>query len=203
MIQKYALYFFTFLCFSFLSQQNAQAQDNEEPNTVFDAASSVDFFLGYSFDFRELGGDLARSRVWSGGVTIGRHFMVGGYTSKLKSENYENFDRGFGLQERYEARLQQGGVLLGVFSNMHNIIHFGITSQFGWGRLEWKDEAGNEVMEDNIVSIMPRLEMEVNLAKMLRLHLFGGYQFLSGYQEPVSGSLNDFSAGIGLRLGSF
>lgn len=176
-------------------------RDNDNPQTLFgDENSNIDFFLGYSLDFRDIGGELARSRTWQAGFEVGRNFTVGAYTSKLKTENFESFT-GFG--DELEAELQQGGLLLGIHTNRNNVIHVGLASQIGWGRLHWEDPNGNKLIRDNIIAIMPRVEAELNLLRGLRLHSFAGYQVITGAEEPADNSLDSFSAGLGLRLSIF
>lgn len=180
------------------------AQEEREPTTLFDKSSSMDFFLGYSFDFMSVDGDMGRSRVWSIGTMVGKHVMIGGYTSKLKSSNTAAFSRPPGAPPTdFSLELQQGGVLLGVFTNTDRMFHLGLSSQLGWGRAVWRSESGGERLRDNIFSAMPRAELRVNLVQGLRLQTFVGYQILEGYTAPDSGSMNSPTAGIGLMLGVF
>lgn len=195
--------YFVFL--SFLLPLLVSAQDEDgEPNTLFDQSGAVDIFLGYSLDFISVDGDMARSRVWSGGVMISNHFMVGGYTSKLKTNNEATFSGLPGLPaQRFSLELQQGGVLLGVFTNTNNVVHFGLSSQLGWGRVVWRAENSTQRIRDNIFSVMPRAEIRVNLVQGLRFQAFGGYQMLNGYEEPDNGPLDSIAVGAGLILGVF
>jgi len=195
-MKKYAVLF----AFLLLPVAALFAQD-DQPETLFSGISDVDGFGAFMMEWGQVGEELTYSRTWGGGVMLDNRFLLGAYTTKLKSNVQESFDN-----QTLNLDFNHSGFWLGYYANASKRIHAGLTSRLGWGDVDWEDTGDNEVVKDDVFIVAPQLELQGNLTRFLKLSVAGGYRLATGYnvtENMNKDALNGPFGSITLKLGAF
>lgn len=173
-----------------------QIQAQEE--TLFD---NLNVHGGFGGPILEIGlGDNISTAVGGGGGVLIGDFFFGGYGMGNTQNNIFDNDG-----NREELDLGHGGLWLGFYAPSDNIIHFYGSTRFGFGDIDnAEDEGIFTEIDDNVFVLTPEAGLEVNIAPWFRLVGTVGYRWVTGTEDNLFYSDDDFSgafAGLTFRFG--
>jgi hypothetical protein len=187
-----------------------------EPQTLAAKASAHDrpllsgWFAAPTFATTSFNGKISASPGMRGGIYLDRQFAIGLTGSAILNDDTILKD------EEVRNVGGYGGVLLQYVLRSNEVVHASVESTVGAGR--WcteirdgqDDEAGHGDGKEgcigrNFFVFEPAVNVEVNLARHVRLTAGGGYRFaLAGSGSgPSSREMDGFVGRAGLLFGSF
>lgn len=140
----------------------------------------------------------------SAGLIIDKKWMVGIAITQVNSEvryTYQGINGPMpGLESGYSLAALDVAYVLLPQNKAHPIFQL----QIGGGEAWMKNSAGKDFTRNNVVSIHPKIGLQVEAATWFRMDFMVGYQALFGLNEyfgenPFNGPV----AGINLRFGKF
>ena len=180
---------------------NINAQDDIE--TLFEKPSKIRGYVGPITNVTSLDGENAyMNGVHAGGI-FNDHFVLGFYKLDLENSIWSNNDNYIGSTVDFDHK----GLWLGYIFMPKRVIHFTTNVQLGKGNLEVYDSTiDNWIEDDQVFVAIPSIEVELNLAKFLRLGIGANYRFtfdvdrLGNYKES---DFNDLGVFATLKFGWF
>jgi len=183
-----------------------------EPQTLAAKASAnrrtllSGWFVAPTFATTSFGGKISASPGMRGGIYLDRQFAIGMTGSAILNDDTtlkENEVRNVG---------GYGGLLLQYVLRSTDVVHASVESTVGAGR--WctevrdtdDDDGGKEgCVGRNFFVFEPAVNVEVNVAKHVRLTAGGGYRFAvaGNGAGPSSGQMDGFVGRAGVLFGSF
>ena len=100
-----------------------------------------------------------------------------------------------------------GGIWLGYIFKPKKLIHYNISSKFGWGNIRISEKQGSHepILSDNVFCFTPQIEGEINISYWFRINASVGYRLVEGvhndYFKP--GDFSSPAVGISFIFGWF
>lgn len=160
---------FVILFISILFSLSIFAQE-EEIQTLFGGDTRISGFGGPFMDFTSVNHEFAHMMGGGGGVLL-NDFFFGGYGEGLT--NYINV-------QGTEVSFGHGGFWTGYSFFAHRAIHPCISAQIGWGSITQRDNDYNYYEPDNVFTVNPTLELEMNFLQFFRLSIGANYRYVTG-----------------------
>jgi len=188
-----------------LSIITLKAQEEEKNNieTLFKKPTKVRGYIGSITSITSLNGENA---FMSGSQVAGifnDQFILGFYHISIEDNIFEDDDSFINSDIDFDHR----GLWLGYIFMPKRIIHFNTNVQLGKGDLDiYNDALGRWIHDDFLFVINPSVEMEVNVAKFLRVGVGANYRFafdadqIENYNNE---DFSDFGAFVSLKFGWF
>lgn len=134
-----------------------------------------------------------------GAVVVNRQFFFGGYgqsghTIVLLSDTHP-----------YQATLSQGGFVLGYIHKASRPVHLLTNARLGWASITVKEVSTQQSFEQNNFTITPSIGAEMNVTRLLRVQLMGGYRMSinAGLTQPGKLMPIDMNSLVGTLTLSF
>lgn len=164
---------------------SAQNRDKRYHNFGSERNWQSQLYFGPLATFSNVEGNLSIDMGATGGVIYRNKFIAGLYgqkmvtsltRTKLNISWYPAVTNG-------EVKMMHGGALVGYIFKPEALLHWGVSSSAGVGKLELiaKDPATMDIVEtynDRIYIIIPKIFIETNIAKWFKINVSGGYRFL-------------------------
>ena len=168
------------------------AQDEPEV-LIGNNIRNISGFGGFTMELSGINHDVAISTGGSGAVLLNQVFFFGGYGMRNHSEvDYLN-----NLDQSRAANLDfhHGGLWTGYIFKPNKLVHLNVSSKFGWGYIHVNDKINPEdvVVRDNVFTVTPQVEGEINIAYWMRINAALGYRYVNGINNPYFNG-NDFSS---------
>lgn len=171
-----------------------------QTETLFNRARVIGAFGGPIVEFSEFKGESITSQGGGGGLIID-DFFIGGYgigsfqIDDLTDDNNE-----------VEMEMGHGGFWLGYTFRSYKLVHIFASTKLGWGGIDISiDDEGFE-SNDNIFVISPELGVELNIFRWFKIAGTAGYRQVTGVNEALGQTNEDFSGLTGtltFRFGGF
>ena len=141
--------------------------------------------------------------VGGGGGIVIDNFFLGGYG--LASIDFEELIDNDNIDQ---LEIAHGGFWLGYAYRPDKLIHIYSSARLGWGGVNLDVDDNNFSFRevDKIFVATPELGIELNITGWFRLGATAGYRFVSGTNESLGYTDEDFSGGVGtlhFRFGWF
>lgn len=193
-----------FLSLAFLFSISAFAQTE----TLFSGGHSVGGFGGPIFQFASFDGQFAYYSGGGGGAIIDGKFFVGGYGMSLNSDHVIDLPHNMlAVMVPHHVELGMGGLWLGYIHRPTKLVHLNFSLQAGGGGLAFDRVSDGEEygFDDSFFALQPSLGAEINLFSWMKVNVNGGYQIITGLDNPyVSNQMSSTPfAQVGLKFGFF
>ena len=191
----------------------ASAQD-DDVKTLFSKDSEIRGFGAFDMKLTDFHDEKALFLGGYGGVILNKHFMFGGGGYGLTTKNDFEVAGENGTTQKLNLYGGYGGLMLGYIIAPKEVIHISFPVLIGAGGVEVTDDS-RPVVDDQRATIErsaffvvePTLEIEMNVARFLRIAIGGGYRFIQGVDLDVNNISNDdlssWTAGISFKAGKF
>ena len=191
------------------------AQD-DDVKTLFSKNSEIRGFGAFDMKLTDFNDEKALFVGGHGGVILNKHFIFGGGGYGLTTKNDFEIADETGATQELSLYGGYGGIMLGYIIAPKEVIHVSIPVLIGAGGLEVTDDS-HPVVDDQRATIErsaffvvePGLEVEMNVARFLRIALVGGYRFIQGVDLDLdvndisNEDLSNWTAGISFKVGKF
>ncbi len=179
---------------------NEESQGNYLFDNLFDGLKSTSGIGGVMIDFYDVNGESAVSVGGGGAVLVNDRFYFGGYGTGVANSPK------FSLEGNPDAifKLGHGGLWMGAIIKPESLVHLALSSRFGWGGLTLED-GQEELLSENIFVVNPQLDIELNVARWLRLSVGAGYRLVSGIDSNLieKSDFNGYNINLGFHFGWF
>ncbi|MEM6297226.1 MAG: hypothetical protein AAF740_00890 [Bacteroidota bacterium] len=183
-----------FLCLLFTVFAFGATAQNDQPDVLFSRIDRVGGFGGPLFHFTNIDGEAAFMTGGGGAAIFNRRFYIGGYGMGLSSNTDIDVN---GASRRLD--FGHGGFWLGYIIKPNSIVHLNLQSQLGWGGVSFREtQSFPRTQEDGVFVINPMAEIELNVARWMRVGLAGGYRMVTGV--GLEGLDNDALNGGNVQL---
>ena len=160
----------------------AQESQEREYRTIFDNKDlSISGMGGPFMQFTAVAGEFGHM-MGGGGAVLLNDFFFGGYGLGLTNSipDYVNDNTGYNLS------LGHGGFWLGYTLFGNRPIHLSVSSLIGWGEFGiTRDNEYYPFIRDNIFTLSPTIEVEVNLTKYFRIGAGASYNLYAMVDESL------------------
>lgn len=168
--------------------------------TFQDETGRISGFGGPFVGISQLVDEVAIVNGAGGGVLVGGFFLGGCYEQVLSSSPFY-----FG---NYTTSVRTGALWTGYSILTRKKVHPYVSLKAGWGGVSIRDNNDfDTVYSDSVLSLHPEAGVELNLTRVVRLVVSGGYrQVMQVDGLPFGLEQEDFSSFSGLvtlRLGGF
>jgi hypothetical protein len=181
----------------------AVTRGEDEPQTIVGAHSDGQslvsgWFVSPTFGTTGWGGTLAYSPGLRGGIYLNRRLAIG-----LAVNGLGNGDSNLGTKEGRNFGTY-GGLLLQYVVQSNRVVHVTLESTIGDGRWCASDQ-NNDCVGRRFIAVEPAANLEVNIARHVRLTTGVGYRFaVAGSGDgPSSRDMSSLVVRSGLVFGSF
>lgn len=175
---------------------SAFAQEESQGSYLFDINKGVKVsgFGGPIFEFTSMEGNYAQFIGGGGAVLLNQTLFFGGYGMGLVTDHRRNINEGGEYFEDARIEFGHGGFWFGYIHEAPKMIHFGVSSKFGWGGLylhenwvnnNYDPENMDAIATDLVFVVQPQAEIELNLAKWFKANVGVGYRFVTGINENI------------------
>jgi hypothetical protein len=144
---------------------------------------------GFGGPFAELSSihDQAGVCLGAGGaLVVNQTVFLGAYFEGLVTNHYMEELQSYVNIERPKVSFEHGGLWFGYVYKPKKPVHGGISMKLGWGEISLEgDEFDDDVdvpfdFDDRIFSVIPQLELELNMTRWFRINAGVGYRFVTG-----------------------
>jgi hypothetical protein len=146
---------------------NLYSQEREYKTLVDFDQVRISGMGGPVMQFTAIDGEFAHL-MGGGGAILFNDFFIGGYGLGMTNNIRVNKDKYPGAQTDHHLSVSHGGFWLGYSLFGTRPVHVCISSLVGWGELGIKDDYG-QYDGDNFFTIVPTLEVELNLTRYFRI----------------------------------
>lgn len=189
------------------------AQD--EPRTLVSGDVSVSGFGAPIVQFAPVNGDM---EVWSGGggaALFNGQFFLGGFGTAMASNRTFEFLNIDSNNVVADVEAGYGGLWMGWIPYHKSIIHPTVDLMAGWGAysIDATDDSNfsgdDDLFEDQVFVMIPRIGVEVNVLTWLRLNASAGYKMVYGlsvpdlYSNVIHPDQNGATVMLTLKFGKF
>lgn len=185
----------------------AQDKQGQEEENLFNSVSfsNVSGFGGLMIQFAELNDEVAVFTGTGGGILINQQFYFGGYGIGMDTEHEYATEID---SIRNQVDYGHGGFWIGYINKPYKLIHWGISSKMGWGKmfLYEKNNYDNSIAKELVFVVTPQAEVEINFTKWFKLNTGIGYKLVSGIDKSSIYDEKDFNgpyAMISFLFGGF
>lgn len=200
------------LIFINIIAMSSYAQRDTEVKTLFGSKSEVRGFGSFDIKMTEFNNENAVFLGGHGGVILNKHFIFGGGGYGLTTKN--DFRVPGGTPERLNLYGGYGGLILGYILAPKEVIHVSFPVLIGAGGVEVVDDSLPTVNDlratierTAFFVIEPGVEIEMNVARFLRIAANGGYRHVEGADLDINAisnsDLSSWTAGISFKFGKF
>lgn len=170
----------------------AQSSETPEFKTLFDTNKPVKIsgLGGPIVEFSSVGNNELGVSVGGGGAVLVNNLFFGGYGIGLATYHYSDlktFDPVSGIWKDHSSErinFGHGGFWLGGLINPADAVHFAVSTRVGWGSLSLYDEQymgqHYNYFTDNVFVLNPQVEVEMNMARWLKINVGVGYRLVTG-----------------------
>lgn len=138
---------------------------------------------GPTYNYSATGDDWALMRGGFGGLEFSEELFIG-YGGWKNREAFST-DEALSSGERPEYDFKHGGLIIAYSPFANSAIHPRITTVFGPGRFELKEQPATGSRDDRFLVGQATIGLELNLFQWFRLGVDGGYRFASGIDNDV------------------
>lgn len=174
----------------------AYSQQDKEYRTLFERGGTTISGMGGPFmQFTSVAGEFGHM-MGGGGAVILNDFFFGGYGLGLTNAipDYKN-------QDVIDARLSlgHGGFWLGYTLFGNQPVHATFSAMIGWGEFGYMEYDGYyPVTRDNIFTLIPTIELELNLTRYFRIGAGASYNYFTAVDSRIHGyTSSDLSSPAG------
>lgn len=186
------------------------APESEVDRTVFDSKTRHGGYGAPETKITTMTGDAAVLVGGQGGWIINRHFIIGGAGYGLASRHTPDMQ----LQRPTGAsriELGYGGPRVAYVFQPASLVHLTVGVLVGAGaltiatRAPANDDGFDHHDSAGFFALEPQAEMDINLAKFVRLALGGSYRYLGSSGKPglAASDLSGPAGSIAIKLGVF
>ncbi len=172
----------------------AQDKQEQEEENLFNSVSfsNVSGFGGLMIQFAELKDEVAVFTGTGGGILINQQFYFGGYGIGMTTEHEYATEID---SIRNQVDYGHGGFWIGYINKPYKLIHWGISSKMGWGKmfLYEKNNYDNSIAKELVFVVTPQAEVEINFTKWFKLNTGIGYKLVSGIDKSSIYDERDFN----------
>lgn len=190
-------------------------QENEEVKSLFNKGNEITGFGNLDFRVSNIKSKESLFMGGYGGVVINRTVMFGlagyGITSKTEIDGIipdTNLNRALNIYGGY------GGLVLGIMVASKEVVHLSFPIILAAGNIDVSDDnyfvnTGRDksyvVESSKFFLIEPSALLELNISKIFRIGLGGGYRFIRALElENLSeGDMSNFSGVLAFKFGGF
>ena len=159
----------------------AQDRTDDIPQVLIgNGIDNISGFGGLLMEFSSINGDFGVSTGGGGAVLLNQAFFFGGYG--LNNHSNATYTNLLGIPGDANLDFRHGGLWAGYIFKPNKLFHYNISSKFGWGNIRLTDitAPGELIMNDNVFTVTPQAEGEINIAYWFRINASAGYRFTSG-----------------------
>jgi hypothetical protein len=160
-----------------------------------------------------------------GALSINHYFYIGGYGLSLTSKHiirdlimHNHDDSLFYYSKAVRVNFSHAGLWIGGIFFPKKLVHLGISTKIGWGRIHMLEgEYNSYVTNTTVVSyrldyatnkvfvITPEIEVEFGITSWLKAHLGIGYRYVSGvkFDRYKDYKFNTPEITVGIYFGGF
>lgn len=190
--------FIAALVFVFNFFYNAFAQDEPKGNYLFDLnkGAKISGFGGPIFEFSSVEDEFAHFIGGGGAVLLNNTLFIGGYGMGLATDHRRDIRENGLYYEDVRLDFGHGGLWFGYLNSAPRMIHWGVSSKFGWGALmlreDWSINGGQntddltKIATDYVFVVQPQAELELNLTRWFKANVGVGYRFVTGINENLA-----------------
>lgn len=158
-----------------------QAQDSDDPTNSRDFlisdVSSVSGFGGPLIEFSFIDGEFAASFGGGGALLLNQELFFGGYGYSVSNSISQVDNTG----NRTSLDFDHGGLWMGYIIDSDYLVHWVISSKFGWGNLTLNEaDTDNELFSDDIFVFEPEGHVEVNINYWFKVKAGLGLRVVAG-----------------------
>lgn len=166
----------------------------EDFQTIFDRDVSFSGYGGPFMSFTQINGEFAHMMGGGGGLIVSKSFTFGGFGIGSTTNHFIDYANPHSsiVYPDMDIEIGYGGLYVGYVFAANKPIHPAIYLQSGWGEVSLYD-GDSRTISDNIFSLNPSLQLEMNMTKFFRIGLGVNYQYVRGVS--LNGLSNeDFSS---------
>ena len=197
-----ALIICVIICHSALS---LFAQHRNDRFHVFGSnrAFQIKGYFGPLISFSNVEGSFAMDAGATAGYVINNKFFIGIYGQKLatKVPRTDLSILGYPTYTDGVINMAQGGGVLGYIHKTNNAVNWGISGSVGIGRVKLLAippgfQLEENIYDDLIIIVIPKLLVETNVTRWLKINVSGGYRFIGMMNGAYENS-------AGVRIATF
>jgi len=149
-------------------------------------------------EFSFVDGDYAFSTGGAGALLINYTYFLGFYGTNLVTDHF--------VEDIYptshdpianprppiytdmQLSFEDNGMWFGYINNHKKLIHWSANMKMGWGKISIYDkhidfEDSNKTLVDNVFSVSPELNIELNLTRWFKMNVGVGYKFVTSFDN--------------------
>lgn len=164
-----------------------QAQQEEDTTQFLLSEKVVLSGFGSPFvEFSSLNNQFAVCVGAGGALMINHAVFIGGYFEGLTTNHYMDDLETIVNMEDPKISFEHGGIWLGYVYKHKKPVHGGVSMKLGWGEIDLEGDGYNYNPDldydfrDRIFTILPQIEMELNMTKWFKINIGVGYRFVTG-----------------------
>lgn len=177
-----------------------------QQKSLFDSDVPMGGYGGPSIKVTSVNDQLGLMVGGTGAWVLDNSLIIGGAGYGLTTET---MTQGLGA-DTTQIDMGYGGGIVGYQFMTNEIVHFGVQTLIGAGGVTYqrRDNDENGSTSDNadgFLVVEPGVNLELNVAKNIRVSLEGSYRFINGAELPgtTNSSLGGPSAALTVKFGSF
>lgn len=160
-----------------------------EPDSTRYLLSEKTVLSGFGGPFVEFSSVDDQFAVCLGGgaaMIVNKTFYIGGYFEGIMTNHYRQDLQTFVNIEKPRIVLEHGGIWMGYVYKHQKPVHGALSMKLGWGEIDLEGDgheynpAFNYDFRDRIFSVIPQLELELNMTRWFRINIGVGYRIIAG-----------------------
>ena len=198
-----ALIICVIICYSNLSLF-AQNRNDRFHEFGSNRALQIKGYFGPLISLSNVEGSFAMDAGATSGLVINDKFFIGIYGQKLitKVPRTDLTILGYPTYTDGLIKMVHGGGVLGYIHHTNKSVNWGISGSGGVGRVKLLAvpptfQLGENIYDDLIIIVIPRLFVETNMTPWLKINVSGGYRFIGmmngAYDNPSGVRISTFN----------
>ena len=184
-MKKFLIFMLILSLFGGMNQLYAQ---QEEDTTKYLLSEEV-VLSGFGSPFVEFSSvnDQFAVCVGAGGaLMINQAIFIGAYFEGLVTNHFMEDLKTYVNIEKPKVSFEHGGLWLGYVFKHKKPVHGGLSMKLGWGEISLEGDGYDYDPDldydytDRIFSVLPQLELELNMTRWFRINAGVGYRFVTG-----------------------
>ena len=117
---------------------------------------------------------------------VNHAFFLGGYFEGIMTKHYREDLKTFVNIEEPKIAFAHGGIWTGYVIKHKKPVHGGVSLKLGWGEINLEGDGYDYNpdldydFKDRIFTVIPQVELELNMTQWFRINIGAGYRFVTG-----------------------
>ena len=215
------LFLCVFFAYTLSAQDTVNVEQQEKSPKVL-----LSGFGGIESETSFLKKNISESLGACGALMINNYFFIGAYGLTIVSNHYlkdliipeeylQDDKPMFYYGKSLRTNFSHAGIWVGGVFFPKKMVHFGLSSRFGWGNIHLSDSVNNSYLEnvdfrldyttDKVFVIIPQIELDITITSWLKFNMGFGYNFVTGidFDRYKEYKFNAPQITVGIYFGGF